>query len=117
MPIDTRSLIFDQEELSQALVMFCRAKGRAAPEAGFFHLRPVLNRHSKIVVSADTGSNVTIFAEHEVAAAMILYCLRSGIPLPHSAEKSLVLEADGSLSLNLTVTAGLSAAPYIAPLV
>ena len=78
------------------------------PETGFAQVRPSLDTQSNLVVSAEAQSKVTTFAENEIAAAIILYCLRNKIPLPRNAKKSLALADDGGVSLNLTVRAGSS---------
>ena len=103
MPTDKRSITFSERELGEVLLAFCREKGRRVPEVGFPHPRPSLDRDSSVIVVVEVQSKVITFAEHEIAAALIMYCLWNKIPLPRSAKKSLSINDQGEVSLNLSM--------------
>lgn len=108
MPIETRKLQFDANEIRAALIHYALRTEMRLPKEGI----------DKVRFSKD-GANVTfiyarspegekrevIFTEQQVGAAILLYCHTRGFPMPRAAEK-VVKNEGNSTSLMLRLVHG-----------
>ena len=109
MPREDRRVIFDNEEVYKAVFALCTQKQMKRPMPG--HI-------VKITIDEGEASGVVIDIENPldterksareeysrdfIAAALMLFCRGSGIPLPKSARKSVMI-ADGSMVLRVQI--------------
>lgn len=109
MPREDRRVIFDNEEVYKAVFALCTQKQMKKPMPG--HI-------VKITMDEDDASGVVINIENPldtekksareeysrdfIAAALMLFCRGSGIPLPKSARKSVMI-ADGAMVLRVQI--------------
>lgn len=100
MPNESRVISFSNGEAMDALVQYCTATKRELPSGGIKRL--VFSNDSEIKVTAEFNAGVPSisFFQNEMAAALILYCNRVGIPVARRALKSLNVTQD-SISLQL----------------
>jgi hypothetical protein len=99
MPIESRTIVFSEEELKAALFDFCLAKQRRLPISGFAHLQVSLNAQIQATAGQTPAESITL-VEHEIAAALIIYCKKHNIPLPRNSKKSLTLN-NGVITLHV----------------
>lgn len=98
MPIDTRTIAFNQSELKEALFNYCSATGHGLCDPGLTHLKVSDEKGVVAIVEGHAPGVATVFAQNEIAAALILYCRDQKIPLPRAAKKSLKM-LGGSIAL------------------
>lgn len=132
MPSEIRRLIFTTEEVEQALREAGRVGSIAMPPGKIIDLdlveggdRGYGEETSDTVAEGmlsitleegpdgDTVSNA-VFRSTQIAAALLLMCLRQRIPMPRNATKRLRL-VNGELTLDLIVPARQAAAPAAVP--
>jgi hypothetical protein len=109
MPREDRRVIFDNEEVYKAIFALCTQKEMKKPIPG--HI-------AKFTISEDEIGTVKIdivnpldterpsareeYSRDFIAAALMLFCRGSGIPLPKSARKSVML-VDGAMVLRVQI--------------
>ncbi len=109
MITEYRQLVFPRADIIMALSGLRKAQGSPLPAGSI----------TKFVVSAEEAISVSIyvspekrartseeftFNEGEIAAALVLYCVNQGIPLPAKSTKVLQLFGD-TLILQLAINA------------
>ena len=106
---EIRQIVFPQPDLLEALTALRKRQGVPIPAGTVKSVEVRDNGEVEAVLkleAAGTGKEVEVqFRSAELAAAMLAYCLRSKIPLPRTARKSveifdeqagLVITLDGS---------------------
>ncbi len=109
MPIEDRRIMFDEQEVYQALYAMCTQKQMKIPPPGTI---------SKVVQDEDDAGMITVtisnpqdnknaqthveYSRDFFAAALMLFCRGRGIPLPKSAKKS-VLISEGTVILRAKI--------------
>jgi hypothetical protein len=101
---EIRNIIFAQDELEEAVKLFHASVQAILPPGRIISFEisgnngPVLKVN---VVKPKEGevSTATIASAH-VAAAMLSYCIKNGIPVPRKAKKKIEL-IEGNLALTL----------------
>jgi hypothetical protein len=94
MPSESRTLTFSNAEVIEALELFSEQAQRPLPEGGVKRLVFSNEREVKATVEPNSGDTPMHFYEHEIAAALILYCNKHGIPVARRAIKSLQVAQD-----------------------
>jgi len=93
MPLDLRTTIFSNEELSTALLDYAKRNHIALPPMRVEHVdvtwQPELSVTLRFLKDAMGRVEEMSFARNETAAALILYCHRFKEPVPHFADKGL----------------------------
>ncbi len=103
MPSETRTIVFDNADIKEALVCYCREANKVAPEGGVGRLTISNDEGISIQIFAkESGDAVASFDEEEVIAALIEHCRSYKIPVPQKARKSMVIYA-GSIGLQLEI--------------
>ena len=102
MPNESRVISFSNAEAIDALVDYCAAAKREMPNGGIKRL--VFSNDAEIKVTAEfNGDAPSIsFFQNEVAAALIFYCNKKGIPVARRALKSLQVAQD-TIALHLAL--------------
>lgn len=102
MPSESRVISFSNVEAVDALLQYCTATKRELPSGGIKRL--AFSNDSEIKATAEFNGDIPSisFFQNEMAAALILYCNRVGIPVARRALKSLHVTQD-SISLQLTM--------------
>ena len=114
MPIEVRHLIFDEAEVSAALLAYDRRTRPQSRSMTLADLRlddfPTMKCYLTLR-TPDGGLDVVEFSATQLAAALILYCRQERIPLPARASKSVrILDRSVHLSLSLNAPASLQMA-------
>ena len=93
MPLDLRTTIFSDEELSTALLEYATRNHIELPPTRVDQVdvewQPQLSVTLRFIKDALGRVDEMSFDKNETAAALILYCHRFKEPVPHHAEKSL----------------------------
>lgn len=102
VPSESRVISFSNVEAVDALLQYCTATKRELPSGGIKRL--AFSNDSEIKATAEFNGDIPSisFFQNEIAAALILYCNRVGIPVARRALKSLHVTQD-SISLQLTM--------------
>lgn len=99
MPMELRKLVFLREEVKIAAYGYCLHVGKHMPDAV---VTEVIVRHEpELIVTLrfdvddpEAQRTVDLF-RGEVAAALIQYCRRIGVPIPRNARKGIQPFEDG----------------------
>ena len=89
MPTEHRILVFNKNELIEALRVYCAKAGRALPDDEVHKM--ILADDSDVMISiSDPQSRTKLeFTPHEVGVALIQFCIETRLPVPKWATKSL----------------------------
>ncbi|MES2626020.1 MAG: hypothetical protein V4628_12130 [Pseudomonadota bacterium] len=103
---EIRNIIFTQNEIEEAVKLFHGTVQAILPAGRIISFETAGNNEPTLkvnVVAPKEGevSSVTIVPAH-VAAAMLHFCIKNGIPVPRKAKKKIGL-IDGNLALTLTL--------------
>jgi len=109
MITEFRRLVFSSSDLISAIKTFSNLKGPKLPDGDILGVEIIGDSdiRARIQVSNIRGTYEKEEVEFEasyLAAAMLLHCIQSHIPIPKSAIKSLERVGDG-LSLSLSINA------------
>ncbi|MDP6706232.1 MAG: hypothetical protein QF893_07815 [Alphaproteobacteria bacterium] len=103
MPSETRTIVFDNADIKQALADYCLNQDKGAPESGVGRLSISNDQGIAIELFAKEGGEVfAAFGEEELISALIEHCRSYKIPVPQKAQKSIVIYA-GSVGLQLEI--------------
>jgi hypothetical protein len=96
MPREDRRLIFDYEEVYKAIYALCSKRKMRKPPAGTLSsVAPDDDDDEQVVVLIENQhenlSKTLEYSRDFLAAALMLYCLGEGIPLPKSGTKSVLI--------------------------
>ena len=98
MAIETRTIIFNEIELVQAAYNYCVRVEMALPQGRLNSVRASAESVDRVLLSFTGGgmapSEVRL-SYHQMAAALILHCGATGIPLPRYARKRLAPAGEG----------------------
>ncbi len=98
MPIETRTIIFDQEELVSAAYAYCSRQETKPPPGRLISVVPgtanMDNVRLRFTGDGD-GFRELDLTYIEMAAALILHCRTSGVPLPRYGRKRLTPAGEG----------------------
>lgn len=103
---EIRNIIFAQEELEAALKVFDTSVQAILPPGRIISFETSGNKEALLTVNVvkpkEGEVSTVIIASAHVAAAMLHYCIKNGIPVPRKARKKIEL-IEGSLALTLTL--------------
>ncbi len=102
MPNESRVISFSNTEATDALVEYCVATKRELPKGGIERLGFSNDAEIKVTAEFKGGAPSISFYQNEVAAALIYYCNKKGIPVARRALKSLQVAQD-AVALHLTL--------------
>lgn len=105
MPKEDRRLIFKNEEVYQAVYALCKQKEMPVLPPG--HIVSVVEKRRglmeiRMINPAENQEEKLEYTSDFMAAALMLFCKGSGIPLPKTASKSIMLK-DGRVILRVQV--------------
>jgi hypothetical protein len=100
VPSESRIITFTKSEVFEALKDYCRQTSRPLPGASVDGLMLMQGKTIALELKPPGHESPITFAENEVAAAIMLFCAKSNIPLPRRAIKSIDV-AQETLSLRL----------------
>jgi hypothetical protein len=89
MPTESRILGFNKNEVLEVLREYCTQTGRNLADDSVDALRLIQDREVRVEVRTNGNGSVQEFTESELGAAIIMYCIRRGIPMARHAMKSL----------------------------
>jgi len=87
MPTESRTLGFNKNEVLEMLREYCTQTGRNLPDDSVNNLKML--HDTEVRVEVITNGSTLQFKESELGAAIIMYCIRRGIPMARHAIKSL----------------------------
>ncbi len=95
MILESRSLIFSDEELIIALHPLLEAKG-IGTQTSIKDVSSEVNSDGEVAVAieAEGQSEAIIFIGKEVGVAVLNHCIDRGIPLPRGSYKELAIRGD-----------------------
>ena len=102
MPDESRVVSFSNAEVIEAILDYCEKINRALPPGGIKGLSFSNNKEFKVTVQPGGQAAPFSFYENEIAAALILFCNKRGIPVARRALKSLQVAQD-TVSLHLVI--------------
>lgn len=110
MAIETRTIVFEEDELVQAAYAYCVRQDLAMPRGRLVHVTAGPEAEDEVRLSFTTSSNRLtdlVITYNQMAAGLIMHCAASGIPLPRYARKRLTPAGDGmALIIRLPEYAG-----------
>lgn len=106
MPMELRKIAFAKEELKSAAYGYCLHMGKSMPDAVVSDLivqtAPDLVARLCFDVNHPADTPHVELQRGEIAAALIRYCQRLGVPIPRNARKGIQPEGDGvAMIINL----------------
>ena len=93
MILESRSIIFSEEELVLALRPLMATKA-LAPETEPDEIITGLDNEGEVLITYKIGADDHTFTSKEVGAAILNHCIESSIPLPRGSFKELALRGD-----------------------
>jgi hypothetical protein len=95
MILESRSIIFSDEELCLALRPVMEGRGISS-EMFINNVTSVLDSEGEVSVSIEIADNdePVLFTSREVGAAVLNHCIDQGIPLPRGSYKELAIRGD-----------------------
>ncbi len=106
MPSEYRQVLFSNNELIQALYEYNQVAQIKMPPGTILSCTPVAEDkvavRLQLVDQASGETRVASFSPELVAAALLHYCFKHRIPMPHSAAKSIEMHGD-EISLNMRI--------------
>jgi hypothetical protein len=102
MPNESRVINFSNSEATDALVEYCVSTKRELPKGGIERLGFSNDAEIKVTAEFKGGAPAMSFYQNEVAAALIQYCGKKGIPVARRAVKSLLVAQD-TVALHITL--------------
>ncbi len=103
---EIRSILFSQPEVEEAVKLFHTAVQAILPPGRIISFEAAGNNEPTLrvnVVDPKEGEvSTTTLATAHLAAAMLHYCIKNGIPVPRKAKKKIEL-IEGNLALTLTL--------------
>jgi hypothetical protein len=92
---ESRSIVFTEEELVQALIPLLDAKEISISESPL-KVENTFDNEGEVSVAyfPSDGSDAVTFNSREVGAAVLNHCIELGIPLPRGSYKELTLRGE-----------------------
>jgi hypothetical protein len=107
MPTEDRRILFANDEVYKALYAMCFQKQMKAPPPG--QVTQIVDdeqNKGQILVKVENPlekTSTTLEYTHDfMAAALMLFCRGSGIPLPKNAKKSVMIN-EGQITLRVQI--------------
>jgi hypothetical protein len=104
MPQEDRYIIFEHDEVYKALFSMCEKQQVRRPPAG--KITKVVERDDVVDLYLDNYMDNTKpqaeYTKDFLAAALMLFCRGTGIPLPKSAKKSVIIK-DNTVMLRVMI--------------
>ncbi|MCG8506676.1 MAG: hypothetical protein MI755_18870 [Sphingomonadales bacterium] len=97
MVSETRSLLFTSQELIEALGAVMQQRGEGIPDVVVPEVFIDGDESGELSVRLAYGEDpdsILSFTNKELGAALVLFCMRNGIPLPYDKEKSVECRGD-----------------------
>jgi hypothetical protein len=112
MPTELRRIVFTNRELRQALDSNLAHGAAKPPSDSLDSVKFVDDKENEIVVTTSVGGGTveTVLGTALVAAALIKFCMATGVRLPRAAKKSISLSGD-NLALDLRIAFFAKASP------
>ena len=104
MPLDTRRILFSEEEVIVAIRQFYDRKGKSFP-IGIVENTTIIEKPEctfQCDIVRDNNQEQVVVAGAALAAALIAYCISRRIPLPAKADKTLAI-SQGQLVLAINM--------------
>ena len=89
MPTEPRILGFNKVEVLEVLREYCTQTGRTLQDISINALSMVQDEEVRVEVRTNGNGSAQEFTESELGAAIIMYCIKRGIPMARHAMKSL----------------------------
>ena len=89
MPTESRILGFNKHEVFEVLREYCTQTGRIVPEEDFDDMTLVQGTEVRVELKLNGERPTLEFTEGELGAAIIMWCIKRGIPMARHAMKSL----------------------------
>ena len=110
MPSEVRTITFRQAEVVQALNDYGKRKGQPLPKGTLFRFSAEANDsvHVTLAIAVDGEDRLETvsFTSKEIGAALVMFCMKSKIPLPsREATKALQIAGD-CVALVIKLNAG-----------
>jgi hypothetical protein len=102
MPSESRTLTFTNAEAKDALLEYCVTTKREIPSGGIRRLAFSNDDEVKVTAEFNASAPPISFYQNEIAAALILYCNKIGIPVARRAIKTLEIAQD-SIALQFSM--------------
>lgn len=95
MILESRSIVFSDEELFLALRPVMEGKG-IQPDIPLKDIKVQLNDEGAVVAIFDLVDNPEqiVFESHELGPAVLNHCIDQGVPLPRGSYKELAIRGD-----------------------
>jgi len=95
MILESRSIIFSDEELFLALRPVIESRGLPA-DLEIEEIQSELDREGEVSVRIvlPDGAEPLLFASREIGAAVLNHCIDQGVPLPRGSYKELAIRGD-----------------------
>ncbi len=95
MVTETRTIIFSDDDLMEALAPMVRRREKYVPKSQPYDIIKRIGRDSLFLLQVTylTDKVVLTFSEDELFTAVLVHCLKLKIPIPRRAEK--VVESRG----------------------
>ncbi|MCG8354765.1 MAG: hypothetical protein MI920_04255 [Kiloniellales bacterium] len=107
MPEEIRTIIFDADELLDALSQLAVRKGAPVPNGSMPTCRLRTEPSIQAVLTVEGQCKTSIeFSTEDIGAALMLYCIKNKIPLPLKNAVKGVKIIDKAVALVVTVNAG-----------
>lgn len=110
MAIETRTIVFDEDELVQAAYAYCVRQDIDLPKGRLVAVTAGPEAEDRVRLGFDGAGNrlsEVILTYNQMAAGLIMYCAAAGIPLPRYARKRLTPAGEGmALIIRLPEYAG-----------
>lgn len=100
MPAELRKLVFSQEEVWEAVVIYCHKMKMKMPSAPLENVK--ISDHADNAVSMIFGATppnkpvIINLSSQELGAAILLRCVKEGIPLPRRSAR-MILPGDNTV--------------------
>ena len=109
MPTETRKIVFSNEELKKAIVLFSQRSAKRLPEGDLISCE--VKSEDGITVRLrirpwySDGDKTIVLSSTYIGAALSNYCMECKIPIPRQATKSLQVIGDNiALQINIQMT-------------
>ena len=106
MPTEIRKIVFSNEELKKAIVLFSHRSVNKLPEGDLISCEVTsidgINVRIKIRPWYSEGEKIVVLSSTYIGAALSNYCMDCKIPIPRHAAKSLQIIGDNiALQINI----------------
>ncbi|HEY3768991.1 MAG TPA: hypothetical protein VGN44_09980 [Candidatus Angelobacter sp.] len=97
MPMESRTLHFANDEVFEALKEYGRQIGRPMPDGPGNSMALLPDTGARVTLNSMMRETTRSFTESEVAAALIMFCIKRSIPIARRSVKTLQVGNDSVL--------------------